>query len=108
MSEHIERGALLQHLSCNPKIRFIKVSDTGGFWIDGNDTCDVIRDFPAAIPAEQDRRELCAVLAANGLEVRIVRVKTTTRGTPKRYVEYRLGPVKDLLEIAVNEFADQP
>lgn len=41
------------------------------------------------IEKEEDRRELCAILTAYGLEVRIVRIKTTNRGTPKRYVEYR-------------------
>lgn len=55
--------------------------------------------IPVPIPAEQDRRDLCAILASNGLEVRIVRVKTTNRGTPKRYVEYRPGPPKELLEV---------
>lgn len=45
--------------------------------------------IPAPIPAEQDRRDLCAILAANGLEVRIVRVKATNRGAAKRYIEYR-------------------
>lgn len=44
---------------------------------------------PVAIDKEEDRRELCAILTAYGLEVRIVRIKTTNRGTPKRYVEYR-------------------
>lgn len=55
--------------------------------------------IPAPIPTEQDRRELCCILAAHGLEVRIVRVKTTNRGTPKRYVEYRPGPIREMLEI---------
>lgn len=45
--------------------------------------------LPCPIPAEQDRRELCAILAANGMEVRIVRVRETPRGTPKRFIEYR-------------------
>lgn len=45
--------------------------------------------LPCPIPDERDRRELCAILAANGLEVRIVRVRETPRGTPKRFIEYR-------------------
>lgn len=45
--------------------------------------------IPAAVDAETDRRTLCAVLASIGLEVRIVRVKLTNRGTPKRFIEYR-------------------
>ena len=60
--------------------------------------------IPVPIAAEQDRRDLCAILAANGLEVRIVRVKTTNRGTPKRYIEYRdSGLTKDKLEVAIAE-----
>lgn len=45
--------------------------------------------IPAPIPTESDRRELCALLAGNGLEVRIVKVRLTNRGTPRRFVEYR-------------------
>ena len=45
--------------------------------------------IPVAITDEKDRRELCAILTANGLECRIVRLKATNRGTPKRYIEYR-------------------
>lgn len=45
--------------------------------------------IPVAIDKEEDRRELCAILTACGLEVRIVRLKTTNRGVPKRYIEYR-------------------
>lgn len=60
--------------------------------------------IPVPIAAEQDRRELCCIFAANGLEVRIVRVKTTNRGTPKRYIEYRdSGLTKDKLELSVTE-----
>ncbi len=60
--------------------------------------------IPVPIAAEQDRRDLCCILAANGLEVRIVRVKTTNRGTPKRYIEFRdSGLTKDRLEITVTE-----
>lgn len=45
--------------------------------------------IPANIDNEADRRALTALLVAYGLEVRIVRIKSTNRGTPKRYVEYR-------------------
>lgn len=45
--------------------------------------------IPTPISDEQDRRTLCAILCAAGLEVRIVKVQETSRGTPKRYVEYR-------------------
>ena len=58
--------------------------------------------IPVTIAAEQDRRTLCAILAACGLEVRVVRVKTTARGTPVRYVEFRPGPEKALVELAAN------
>lgn len=44
--------------------------------------------IPAQIEAETDRRTLCAILSAAGLAVRVVRVRETQRGTPKRYVEY--------------------
>lgn len=45
--------------------------------------------IPANITDEADRRQLAAILTAYGLEVRIVRLKTTNRGTPKRFVEFR-------------------
>ena len=45
--------------------------------------------IPVHIEKEEDRRELCAILTAYGLEVRIIRIKPTNRGTPKRYIEYR-------------------
>ena len=45
--------------------------------------------IPANITSEEDRRVLSALLVAYGLEVRIVRLKETNRGTPKRFVEYR-------------------
>ena len=38
--------------------------------------------IPVHIEKEEDRRELCAILTAYGLEVRIVRIKPTNRGTP--------------------------
>lgn len=45
--------------------------------------------IPANIDNEADRRTITALLVAYGLEVRIVRIKPTNRGTPKRYVEFR-------------------
>lgn len=45
--------------------------------------------IPASISDESDRRSLCAILCAYGLEARIVRVRETSRGGLKRYVEYR-------------------
>ena len=45
--------------------------------------------IPVPIADEKDRRELCAILSSSGLEVRIVRIRATKSGTPKRYVEYR-------------------
>lgn len=45
--------------------------------------------IPTPITEEADRRSLAAVLTAYGLEVRIVRIKSTNRGTPKRFLEYR-------------------
>ena len=49
--------------------------------------------IPEPVEAEADRRQLCAILTACGLEVRIVRVRATQRGTPKRYVEYRQNDI---------------
>lgn len=43
---------------------------------------------PAPLEKEEDRRALCAILAAAGLEVRVVRAAYKPR-TYKRYVEYR-------------------
>lgn len=45
--------------------------------------------IPAEINDEADRRALAAILTSNGLEVRVVRVKLTQRGSPKKYIEYR-------------------
>lgn len=45
--------------------------------------------IPAAIDSEADRRQLAAILAAAGLEVRIVKVKLTEKGTPRKYIEIR-------------------
>lgn len=47
--------------------------------------------IPAPIDTEQDRRQLCAILSAAGLEVRVVKEKLTSRGSAKRFVEYRSG-----------------
>lgn len=45
--------------------------------------------IPVPIAEERDRRELCAILTANGLDCRVVRVRKTNRSTPQRYIEYR-------------------
>ena len=45
--------------------------------------------IPAEVRSEADRRTLAGMLVEMGLEARIVKVKETPRGTPKRYVEYR-------------------
>lgn len=45
--------------------------------------------IPAPVDGEVDRRTLLGILGSLGLEVRIVKVKETARGTPKRYLEYR-------------------
>lgn len=50
------------------------------------------RRIPAALDAEQDRRTLVGILAAAGLEVRVVKERVTPRGSPKRFVEYREPP----------------
>lgn len=46
--------------------------------------------IPAPIEAEQDRRTICATLAAAGLAVRIVKDRDgTSKSAPyKRFVEY--------------------
>lgn len=44
--------------------------------------------IPVPIKDDADRRAICGMLAAYGLEVRIVKVQEG-RGTPKRFVEYR-------------------
>lgn len=49
--------------------------------------------IPAHIITEEDRRALCAILAAHSLEVRIVKEKTTR--AVKRYVEYRTTAVPE-------------
>ena len=45
--------------------------------------------IPTPIDQEADRRTLCAVLAAYGLEVRVVKVRVTKSGSIKRFIEYR-------------------
>ena len=45
--------------------------------------------IPLPIEAETDRRTMTAVLASIGLEVRVVKVRLTKGGTPKKYIEYR-------------------
>ena len=45
--------------------------------------------IPTPFDDERDRWDLTGLLVASGLEVRIVRIKTTNRGSPRRYVEYR-------------------
>ena len=49
--------------------------------------------LPCPIPDEQDRRELCAILAANGMEVRIVKERTAR--AYRRFVEYRAQPERE-------------
>ena len=45
--------------------------------------------IPIEISNETDRRTMAAILASVGLEVRIVKVKLTKGGTPKKYIESR-------------------
>lgn len=47
--------------------------------------------IPIPVEVEADRRQLAAILASAGLEVRIVKARLTPNGTPKRFVEYRKG-----------------
>lgn len=47
--------------------------------------------IPVPIESDADRRALAAILAAAGLEVRIVRRKATDKAPRKPYIEYRLG-----------------
>ena len=46
--------------------------------------------IPFPIEAEEDRRALCAILAAAGMSVRIVKARYGTSKTPpmKKFVEY--------------------
>ena len=45
--------------------------------------------IPMEITNETDRRTMVSILASVGLEVRIVKVRLTKGGTPKKYIEYR-------------------
>ena len=45
--------------------------------------------IPTPIESEADRRALVAILAAAGLEVRIVKERPTKSSSYKRFVEYR-------------------
>lgn len=45
--------------------------------------------IPTPIESETDRRQLAAILTAAGLEVRIVKVKLTEKGTPRKFIEIR-------------------
>lgn len=45
--------------------------------------------IPVEIASETDRRTMVSILASVGLEVRIVKVRLTKGGTPKKYIEYR-------------------
>lgn len=57
--------------------------------------------IPQPIDSYQDRRAMCGILTAAGLEVRIVKVRKSSGATPKRFVEYRnTGLVKPLTEKA--------
>ncbi|MBQ9460125.1 MAG: hypothetical protein IJU66_09370 [Oscillospiraceae bacterium] len=49
----------------------------------------VWKRIPVDIDIDADRRTLAGILTAHGLEVRVVKIKETNRGTPKRYLEYR-------------------
>lgn len=45
--------------------------------------------IPSPITDEQDRRTLCGILTAYGLETRIVKERTSPKSSAQRYVEYR-------------------
>ena len=45
--------------------------------------------IPAPVDNEADRRTLLGILGSLGLEVRIVKIKTTARGSSKKYAEFR-------------------
>lgn len=50
--------------------------------------CEWVR-IPVPIADEKDRRDLCAILSAAGMEVRITRTRKTKNASPQRFVEYR-------------------
>ena len=45
--------------------------------------------IPAHVDSDADRRTLVSILAAYGLEVRVVREKPTKGSAYQRYIEYR-------------------
>ena len=45
--------------------------------------------IPVQIAVEKDRRDLVAILASCGLQVRIVGVKETPKSSKKYYIEYK-------------------
>lgn len=47
--------------------------------------------IPAPIESETDRRQLVAILASAGLEVRIVKLRESPKAAAKRYIECRKG-----------------
>lgn len=55
--------------------------------------------IPQPIGDDQDRRTLCGILTAAGMEVRIVKVRKSSGATPRRFVEYRdTGLCRPVLE----------
>ena len=64
--------------------------------------------IPIEISNETDRRTLCAILASVGLEVRIVKVKLTKGGTPKKYIEYRQQAYRQALPSQEGRFFTSP
>lgn len=60
---------------------------------------DLWTRIPQPIDSDADRRALCGILSAAGLEIRIVKVRKTSGATPKRFVEYRdSGLVRPITE----------
>lgn len=45
--------------------------------------------IPVPIDNETDRRTMVCILAASGLEVRVIKVRATPSSSYKRYIEYR-------------------
>ena len=46
--------------------------------------------IPIPIESEQDRRTMTAILASVGLEVRVVKERSTPSSSYKRYIEYKV------------------
>lgn len=44
---------------------------------------------PEPIPSDTDRRTLAGIFTSHGMEFRVVSVRLTKNGTPKKYVEFR-------------------